>query len=157
MAASGITAKPSLPLDGVNALPVLTGDAEAVPVKRFWQFNRYDPVLTCNAAMRDGPWKLYWPRIPEAMAKFTIDNVWYRGMFAVPHFETAVDRSPIARTLSAPGKPELYNLEADPYERENLAAVLPERLWGMQEELEDWFDAVNAERRSLPDAWDGGR
>lgn len=155
LAAAGVTTRPPLPHDGVNILPVLQGLSDALPSQRFWQFNRYEPVPNCNAAMRDGPWKLYWPRIPEAMAKLEIDNLWYRGMFDTPHFETPIDLSPVAREVSDPGEPELYNLDDDPAESLNLARRYPERVDAMRRELECWFDAVNAERRALPDTWRG--
>src|SRR3954454_21120669 len=43
-----------LRLDGVDILPVLRGERDDVPPVRFWQWNRYQPVPACNAAMRDG-------------------------------------------------------------------------------------------------------
>lgn len=154
-AAAGVTARPPLPLDGANVLPVLHGESEGVCQQRFWQFNRYEPVPGCNAAIRDGPWKLCWSCIPEAMAKLDVDNVWYRGMFAVPHFEMPVDASSVARTLSGPGKPQLYNLTDDPSESEDLVLQYPDRVRAMQRALASWFAEVNAERRDLPDVWRG--
>lgn len=155
-AAAGITDRPSLPLDGVNVLPVLRGESGAVITKRFWQYNRYEPVASCNAAMRDGPWKLVWPSIPEAMVRAPLDDVWYHGMFSAPHFETAVNRSPVVRHLSEPGVPALFDIEDDPAESKNLIRLYPQRASDMRRELEQWFEAVNAERRTLPDVWRGG-
>jgi arylsulfatase A len=153
LAAAGITARPDLPLDGTNVLPALRGETGQLNTKRFWQFNRYEPVLNCNAAMRDGDWKLYWPWIPEAKVKLAVDNDWYRHLYDVPHFEVEIDMSPIEREVSAPGEPQLYNLDEDPYEKQNLAALHPDRTRKMITELETWFDTVNAERRSLPETW----
>jgi arylsulfatase A len=153
LSAAGISARPDLPLDGVNVLPVLRGEPGKVPTKRFWQFNRYEPVLNCNAAMRDGDWKLYWPRIPEAMTKLAVDGVWYRGMFDIPHFETEIDLSRVERGVSPPGNPELYDIASDPYEEHNLADQHPQRRRHMRVELENWFAEVNAERRGLLDTW----
>lgn len=157
LATAGITAFPDLPLDGINVLPVLQGRSGQVMTKRFWQFNRYEPVLGCNGAMRDGDWKLYWPRIPEAMVKLKVDGTWYRRMMDEPHFLMEVDMSPIQRPEepSEPREPELYNIKEDPYENKNLAAQHPERIAMMQLEMENWFHEVNAERCSLPDNWKG--
>ena len=151
LSAAGIETSPDLPLDGINVLELLRGESEKVDTNRFWQFNRYDPVPSCNAAMRDGDWKLYWPKIPEAMGKSQVDNVWYQGMFHVAHFETEIDRSHFERELSSPGKPELYNIGEDAYEENDLAEKYPERLAKMKSELETWFETVESERLSLPE------
>lgn len=45
-----------------------------------------DRIGTCNAAMRDGEWKLYWPRIEEAMQKMKSDNLPFQKNCEVPHF-----------------------------------------------------------------------
>src|SRR5258708_10957520 len=54
-------------LDGVDVLPLLQGQNGRVCEQRFWQWNRYTPRVECNAAMRDGPWKLVRPAIDELM------------------------------------------------------------------------------------------
>ena len=48
----------SIDLDGRNNLYLLRGELGKSETKRFWQWNRYTPLVTCNAAMRDGDWKL---------------------------------------------------------------------------------------------------
>lgn len=49
-------AAPVLPVDGRSALAVLEGrPPEDVP-PRCWQWNRYEPSILTNAAMRDGRW-----------------------------------------------------------------------------------------------------
>ena len=148
MAACGIDAKFSLPPDGVNQLPVLRGEWGKVNSKRFWQFNRYDPLGNCNAAMRDGEWKLYWPRIPEAMKKLSSDNMPYHENFNQPHILMDVSNPPVERTLSPPGEPELYNVEVDPHENNNLSKKYPNRLAKMKLELGNWFEEVEAWRET---------
>lgn len=74
-------------------------------------------------------------------------------MHAVQNFETDVDMSPIKRQISPPGKPELYNIAQDPYENEDLAEKHPDRVSKMVNELANWFEEANAERRNLPEAW----
>jgi arylsulfatase A len=154
LSAAGIAEQPDLPLDGHDALSALRGERGQVNPKRFWQFNRYKPVPCCNAAMRDGDWKLEWPRIPEAMVKLAGDGIHYRALFNMPHLEKEIDRRPVERTIPPPsGGPELYNLADDPGESRDLAAEQPERVERMRRELENWFDEVNAERHALPEAW----
>ena len=148
-AACGIEADYSPPTDGMNQLSVLLGETESVPTQRFWQFNRYDPVLRCNAAMRDGDWKLYWPRIPEAMVKLPDDSADYHLNFGRPHVMKPVDNPPVERVLSKPKEPELYNLSDDPHETHNLAHDNVHRVRQMRNSLENWFEQVNADRADL--------
>ena len=56
-----------LPLDGRDILPVMRGESHKVCTRRFWQWNRLEPVGSCNAAMRDGDWKLVRPEIKECV------------------------------------------------------------------------------------------
>lgn len=51
------------------------------------------------------------------------------------------------RNIPEPGQPELYHIAADPEERFDLAQEQPERVRHMQLALENWFDAVEAERK----------
>ena len=66
-----------LRIDGVNVLPVIRGEKGKVCTRRFWQWNRYTPLVTCNAAVRDSDWKLVRPSIKEAMAA-PCCNPWLR-------------------------------------------------------------------------------
>ena len=147
-AATGITPQ-GRPLDGCDQLPALRGTIPAGAAPRFWQFNRYDPVPGCNLAMRDGPWKLYWPRIPEAMVKLQQDNVAVRHLMARPHFEMQVHNPPVQRTLSPPAEPELYRIPDDPCEARDLANEQPGRVARMRVAAENWFAEVEAERRRI--------
>lgn len=146
MAGCEIDSFPNLPLDGVNQLSVLRGEKGQVPTQRFWQFNRYDPVNNCNATMRDGPWKLYWPRIPEAMAKLQADSADYRLNIDRPHLLKKVENPPVGRTLSSPGIPQLYHIDQDPYEQNDLASQQKNRVAHMQNILANWFEEVELER-----------
>jgi arylsulfatase A-like enzyme len=56
-----------LHIDGVDVAPMLQRQRGKVNPIRFWQWNRYAPVGECNAAMRDGNWKLVRPAIGELM------------------------------------------------------------------------------------------
>ena len=147
-AAAGVTPD-GLPLDGCNQIPRLQGTDSAGAAPRFWQFNRYEPVPCCNLAMRDGPWKLYWPRIPEAMVKLQEDNVAVRDLMSRGHSDMPVCSPPVERALSEPGEPELYHIAEDPCEARNLADARPDRVASMRVAAENWFASVETERRAI--------
>jgi len=149
LAAAAGAAPTGQPLDGVDQLPGLRNTPAPAQPPRFWQFNRYEPVLHCNMAMRDGPWKLYWPRIPEAMVKLQSDNVWVRRLIDGPHFEMQVENPEVARTLSPPGGPELYCIPDDPDESCDLAQAHPDVVARMRLAAEHWFAEVEAERQCV--------
>ena len=137
-------------LDGHNVLPVLRGEKAEVDTPRFWQWNRYTPVKTCNAAMRDGPWKLVRPRIAEAMKVAPEDGKMDRRLKYEPEGITDICRDPEpARTIPDPPPPLLFNLDEDPYEQHDLSAENPEILARMQRELDSWFESVEADRRAI--------
>ena len=152
VAAVGVDVPPGLQIDGVDVLPVLRGEDGDVCTKRFWQWNRYTPVVTCNAAMRDGDWKLVRPVIREAMQ--VPDIHWLRvSMYEPEHFiANGVFSGPDpARDVPPPPPPELYNIAEDPLEREDLAAAHSDRVHKMVRELETWFEEVEAERSTIDD------
>ena len=145
--AAAATAKPGgRPLDGVDAMPALRGDSSAATAKRFWQFNRYDPVCHCNMAMRDRDYKLYWPWVPEAKVKLQSDGPPVERLLHEPHFLMPIDNPPVERDLSPTKAPELYNIKDDPAESTDLAAAQPDRVARMKHEAEKWFDEVERER-----------
>ena len=121
-----------------------------IQTPRFWQYNRYDPVPRCNAAMRDGKWKLSWSDIPEAMKKITADNDWYKKLMHEPHFfRTLTDNPSFERNIPAPGEPQLYDLESDPMEKFDLSQLHPRRVAKMTIDLDNWFSEVNESRLAL--------
>lgn len=137
-------------IDGINLLPALNGESGEVCDRRFWQWNRYTPVKECNAAIRDGNWKLIFPTIPEAMQVF--DGEWLDvSMYNYEYFvEHGIVTDPMPeRNLSVPSEPELYNIADDPEECMNLAQQQPERVHAMRLALENWFDEVEEERRTI--------
>jgi arylsulfatase A len=142
----------NLPIDGVDVLPVLRGEKGKVETKRFWQWNRYTPLVTCNAAVRDGDWKLVRPAIREAMN--VPDIQWLRvSMYEPEHFiANGIIREPDPpREVPPPPPPELYNIAEDPLEQANLADKYPEIAHRLLRELETWFEQVESDRTSIPD------
>ena len=55
------------------------------------------------------------------------------------------------RDVGSPPPPELYNIAEDPLERENLVDKYPSRARKMLQELETWFEEVEAERATIDD------
>jgi arylsulfatase A len=147
LAAAGIDIPRELRLDGVDVLPVLRGERGAVCDRRFWQWNRYAPVGACNAAMRDGKWKLVRPAI-DALLQVTNDDlaIDIDAKFN-PERHTAI-RSPAPPEWEIPplAPAQLFDLERDPGEAHDLAALHPERTARMERELAAWFEDVERER-----------
>lgn len=137
-----------LSLDGMDCMGVLRGEDDGTRPPCFWQFNRYDPVSGCNMAMREDDWKLYWPRIAEAMVKEEADSRAYRENFLGPHRLMPVANPTVRRQVSEAHPPELYNILTDPGEADNVADEHAERVARMASQAQTWFDAVEAERRA---------
>jgi arylsulfatase A len=152
VAAAGAEAPAGPDLDGENILPLLQGEPAKVNPVRFWQWNRYVPIGICNAAMRDGPWKLVRPAIAPMIRRreelSRLDRA-YTG-----HPEDHPDGPPTAplpayEIPDPPPAPELYNLAADPGEQHDLAGAHPDRAARMARRLETWFETVEAERAAI--------
>ncbi|MGC1679024.1 MAG: sulfatase-like hydrolase/transferase [Candidatus Binataceae bacterium] len=150
LAAAGAEPPRDLKLDGVNVLPLLAGERGKVPEERFWQWNRYQPDGECNAAMRDGKWKLVRPAIRELMSITSEDfRSDVRAKYEPDSF-TEIDRSPIPeRKRGATPPAQLFDIENDPMERNDLAASDTERVARMSASLARWFEEVERERRTI--------
>jgi arylsulfatase A len=149
---------PDLPLDGINVLPALQGNANFLSPVRFWQWNRYQPTLASNAAMRDGPWKLVRPVLPEANTTSREEQLLDKKLLTLPDLTpagpNAIDHSWLSkpfppRTLPPAAPWELYNLDTDPGEHTNLAREHPEKVHTMAIQLENWFQSVEQDRTSI--------
>ncbi|OPZ14215.1 MAG: Arylsulfatase precursor [candidate division BRC1 bacterium ADurb.BinA364] len=156
LAAAGAEPPAELRLDGTNILPALRSESSDLPPRRFWQWNRWEPRIETNAAMRDGDWKLVRPSIrglsdtdPEEQK---LDDA-YRSEPWGRH-ELIVGPYP-PREIPVPPPAELYNIAEDPLERNNLADRHPERVERMMRALLDWFEDVEADRASIGGHWAG--
>ncbi|MDT8389130.1 MAG: sulfatase-like hydrolase/transferase [Lentisphaeria bacterium] len=156
-AAADIPIPADLTLDGQNVLPALRGDGPSLlNPKRFWQWSRGVPTITHNAAMRDGFWKLV---IPGDVSANRFDG-WREDLKATAdsraNAERYRDKPPdaVGRPVfldEPPQTPLLFNLAADPLEKQNLAEACPDRVRKMMTELEAWFERVEEDRASIPD------
>ena len=121
--------------------------------RRFWQWNRYTPVIESNAAMRDGDWKLLRPAIRAVMRVTPEDLEMDRGLTYRPDDYDEIRRVPLPEyDISSPPPPQLFNIAQDPEEATNLADEYPDRTRQMRRELDRWFEQVEADRRSIPEA-----
>ncbi len=152
LAAAGVAVPRGVPLDGESVLPALRGEAAQGNPRRFWQWNRYRPVACCNAAIRDGPWKLLRPVIRQAMSITEEDAELDRRLKYEPETVQDISREPEpARSIPRPPAPLLFDLDDDPWERRDLSVTHPERVAVMQGELDRWFAEVETDRRSIED------
>ena len=147
LAMAGIETEPHLPFDGVNVLPCLRGEEWKLNPKRFWQWNRYTPLVTSNAAMRDGDWKLVRPRIDSTCVVSEEDRVMDGQAKKSPSAFSDICRDPEPpRDVPPPPPAQLFNIAEDPQESNDLAKAEPDRARRMLRELETWFEEVDAER-----------
>ena len=137
---AGIDKPDDLALDGIDITPVLRGESGGVYPQRFWQWNRYTPVGSCNAAMRDGDWKLVRPQIREAMQVSPLDSANDNAVKYRPElFSDIVRDAGAPHDLPDPPPALLFNLADDPQEQHDLAAQNPQRVSAMETALADWF------------------
>jgi len=138
------------PIDGKSITPILRGDDQYQPPARFWQWNRYTPLVTVNAAVRMGPWKLVRPAIREAMQVSAEDLETDSRLKYQPETIVDIERGPEPfRNVPPPEAPLLFNVHIDPFEEQDLAEIEPERAAGMMQHLEQWFEQVDYERRCI--------
>ncbi len=152
---AGVPLPQGLDIDGIDIQATIRGEKNKVCTKRFWQWNRYTPLVTSNAAMRDGDWKLVRPAIAESMAVPCCDP-WLRISMYEPErlIENGLITDPEPpRSIPEPPPPELYNIAGDPLEDVNLAADHPDIAHKMLVELETWFEEVEQERATIDDQW----
>lgn len=153
----------AMPLDGTDILPALTGDRpESLADRRLpFQKNRYTPVAHSDAAIRLGPWKLYWPGVAPTMTKDgPRDNPSYRRGIVEPHWEMPLDPELPNFAGVRGAEPRLFRLDADPGETEDLAGDHPEVVQELRERYDAWFAdvfrewrAANTEIRRQDDAY----
>lgn len=116
--AAGI--EPRTELDGVSLMPLLTDSGDWTPVTQFWHFPIY--LQAYDGHVDDARDPLFRTRPGSAMR---------HGQWKL--FEFFED-----------GALELYDLEADPGERHNLATTLPEKAAELHQILKAWRTRTNS-------------
>ena len=165
IALTGIARRPGPPFDGRDVSAELTGARPNAAPPQFWQWNFYLPFVGTNAAMRDGRWKLVRPMIAgtrffaKELYASDEDEARMRAFVAADLLHkkdpAAVrDVLPVPRIrMPPPEPPELYDIDADPFEAIDLAHAHPERVASMLRALETWFEDVEADRLTIGGAW----
>ena len=145
---AGVPLPGSLELDGHHVACRLHGKADDIPDVRFWQRNRYEPVPRSNAAMREGPWKLQWPFRAGTDHKDPFDTPFYQhAARGAAHWLMDIDRTLPERDVGPAKPPQLFQIDNDPAETNNLADEYPDRVASMSSRWDDWFNAVSEEWR----------
>lgn len=148
----GIDPPRDVALDGVDVTDVLRGARVPSSPPRFWQWNRYRPVAECNAAMRDGGWKLVRPAIDEMLQPTPGDlRIDIQSKFNPDAFTTLTDGPMPEWPLFTPPAPQLFDLDADPGEEHDVASAHPDRVRRMESELSAWFESMERDRASIAD------
>lgn len=148
--------------DGVDVMPILEGASASEYPDRCWQWSSYEPLPKINAAIRDGDWKLLWPdkfsrrplrdyQLVDLVRFMNSDDLESSGVELPENgeFESLEDyfaflRHESARPLSpregVPGKPaELFNIDCDPHETDNVADKHPDIVQRLARALDNWF------------------
>lgn len=141
----GISHSPARPLDGVDLSATLRGETVA-GVPRCWQWTRYRPMPECNAAVRDGRWKLIHPAIDDALGLAERDERIDHDIKAHPERYSGIDAEPPPAPERSTA-PLLFDLESDPGEQHDLAEKHPEVRRRLEGLLADWYDDVERDRR----------
>ena len=143
------------PLDGSDVGATLLHGQPSHEGPRYWQWNRYEPVARCNAAVREGHWKLLYPQIDEAMALSDYDIATDKYFKAHPEQVSNVVPARYERSIPEPHPAQLYNLENDPYEEHDLASTQPGLAASLARKLESWFEEVESERNAKRQGYAG--
>lgn len=141
--ACDIALPPRLKLDGESKLQAFSQNDTFPETEHYWQYNRFTPVSKCNAAVRRGKWKLIWPSLDEAQAvpPYVVElDEYVKTLDRLPDKPWPFDDS--FRILPAPHAPQLYNLEDDPFERNDLASQYPSLVADLTAAFENWFADV---------------
>ena len=165
LALAGVPKPDGPPLDGHDLSPILAGRSFAEEPRRFWQWNFYWPDIGTNAAVREGTWKLVRPLIRGT--RFFRDELCESredcqrtAAFIEADLKHKENPGAVRNTLpvprlrpQVPEPPQLFDLADDPGESKDVAAEHPDRVRRMLGSLEEWFERVEADRKTIE--WPG--
>ena len=106
--------------------------------------------------MREGPWKLVRPQLAlrprsdedrRKMDDYVEMDIKYK--YHPDEVKTLMSDPDPEVVIPPPAELELYQIDDDPLEQNNLAAAEPERAGRMLAAMEQWFETVEAERKRI--------
>ncbi|ARN55779.1 sulfatase-like hydrolase/transferase [Sedimentisphaera salicampi] len=115
-------------IDGDCYVDYLLNCKKGDDTKRYWSFNNVRPTSKSNSAMRDGDWKLNRP--------------------AIESFKRWDQPADLPLPDDIPDY-ELYRIDKDPFEKNDISDEYPEKTKEMIRDFENWFDAVMKKHREL--------
>lgn len=134
-----------LPVDGVSRWSSLS-DTPPDGAARYWQWNRYTPIETCNAAVREGSWKLVYPEIPAAMKMMPEDIEMDVALKYQPELHPTIRPRDYRADVGDDNPAQLFDLGNDPHEKRDLAAEHPDVTARLAAQLHEWFVSVERDR-----------
>ncbi|QOD93372.1 MULTISPECIES: sulfatase-like hydrolase/transferase [Microcella] len=145
---AGVTPVGSKVLDGRDISGSFTGGT-VDDVPRCWQWSRYHPMPTSNAAIRDGRWKLVHPAAAGTLGLTDRDEWIDHDIKRHPeNYAQPIDEeSPGWPAVGT--EPMLFDLAADPEEAHDLAAVHPDVRARLATALHAWYEDVELDRARL--------
>lgn len=143
----GIEIPKDIRLDGQDVSASLLEDKDTYLPVRFWQWTRYRPNLKINSSVREGRWKLVCPPILEAFQVTKEDGEMDRRIKYHPEEFNDIYRGDLPKLeFPSPPAPQLFDIENDPYEENDLANSYPQIVQDMLSKLERIFREVEKER-----------
>lgn len=142
----GLEYSKQITFDGMDVSAALQG--KKLPDRTMcWQWNRYSPVIECNAAIRDSQYKLVHApvfshlNLPDWEVAIDVDIKKH------PDNYKAISNRPIpSLPVLNPPIPELYLIESDQEEKNNIAQNHPVKVAQMEHKLNAWFEEVEREK-----------
>lgn len=149
LAMPGIESADDRPLDGINLLPILTDSKAKRPTGLgFWNYPKpgistpSDSWMTALwLAQQDGK---DLPPHSSSQNAAQLPSPGYSNDSFPGHSAWIFDHWKLHRIEDKQGdiRWELYNLQSDPYEKEDLSEAEPEKLGQLQKKLESWLKSV---------------
>lgn len=152
--AGGAVNAASAEFDGRSIVVELTEPTASSDVRSFAaQWNRYEPVPRCNAAIWSGRWKLVWPALDGSMTALPEDSAEDRRLHRTGEYPLPLRYSAdVERQVARPSAPLLFDLDADPSESTDVAEHHPDVVVSLVRELDEWFAGIEHERARVVDA-----
>lgn len=147
----GISVPKDLKLDGIDVQKICHGEKLGQRTL-YWQWCRFEPEEKCNSAMRDGDMKLVYPLIHSFFAMSKEDCDMDADIKKHPEKYVTIHAEPVPkRTLPSDVKAELYDLQKDPEESDDIYNKNEKIGNFMEEKLHRWFEDVEKDRLSNRD------